>query len=51
MHHANEGGIQLTPGEKADLIAFIKTLRDDTFLTNPAFSAPDHLPDGTLHLE
>jgi cytochrome c peroxidase len=46
MHHANEGGIQLTPGEKADLIAFIKTLRDDTFLKNPAFSAPAKLPGG-----
>ena len=46
MHHANDGGIQLTPGEKADLIAFIKTLRDDTFLTNPAYSSPGTLPDG-----
>lgn len=51
MHHANDGGIQLTPGEKADLIAFIKTLRDDTFLTNPAYSAPDKLPDGAKPLE
>lgn len=46
MHHANDGGIQLTPVEKADLIAFIKTLRDETFLTNPAFSSPGTLPDG-----
>lgn len=46
MHHANNGGIQLTSSEKADLISFIKTLRDDTFLTNPAYSAPDKLPDG-----
>jgi len=35
MHHAYDGGIQLTPTEKADLLAFIKTLRDETFLTNP----------------
>lgn len=46
MHHANDGGIQLTANEKADLISFIKTLRDETFLTNPSFSAPDKLPDG-----
>jgi cytochrome c peroxidase len=46
MHHAYDGGIQLTSSEKADLITFIKTLRDETFLTNPAFSAPDKLPDG-----
>ncbi len=48
MHHAYDGGIQLTAGEKADLIAFIKTLRDDTFLANPAFAAPDKLPDGAM---
>jgi len=46
MHHAYDGGIQLTSSEKSDLIAFIKTLRDDTFLTNPAFSPPAKLPDG-----
>jgi cytochrome c peroxidase len=46
MHHAYDGGIQLTPSEKADLIAFIKTLRDETFLTNPAFGSPGKLPDG-----
>jgi len=47
MHHAYDGGIQFTPSEKSDLIAFIKTLRDETFLTNPAFSAPQKFPDGT----
>ena len=47
MHHAYDGGIQLTPTEKADLVAFIKTLRDETFLTNPAFAAPAKLPDGS----
>jgi len=47
MHHAYDGGIQLTPNEKADLIAFLKTLRDDSFLTNPAFGPPAKLPDGT----
>ena len=47
MHHAYDGGIQLTPAEKADLVAFIKTLRDETFLTNPSFAAPAKLPDGS----
>jgi cytochrome c peroxidase len=51
MHHANDGGIQLMPGEKSDLIAFIKTLRDDTFLKNPAFSAPAKLPGGVTPVE
>ena len=51
MHHANDGGIQLTSAEKADLIAFIKTLRDDTFLTNPAFSPPAKLPGGVTPIE
>ncbi len=46
MHHAYDVGVQLTSSEKVDLIAFIKTLRDDTFLTNPDYSAPERLPDG-----
>ncbi|MFP4471959.1 MAG: cytochrome-c peroxidase, partial [Bacteroidales bacterium] len=37
MHHIANGGIQLTPSEKAELMAFIKTLRDEEFLTNPDF--------------
>jgi cytochrome c peroxidase len=51
MHHAFDGGIHLTPSDKADLIAFIKTLRDDTFLTNPAYGAPVTLPDGTKPIQ
>ncbi|NVO19966.1 MAG: cytochrome-c peroxidase [Bacteroidetes bacterium] len=47
MHHVNDGGIHLLPAEKADLIAFIKTLRDEEFLTNPAFSKPALFPDGS----
>ena len=47
MHHVNDGGVQLLPSQKADLITFIKTLRDDSFLTNPAFSKPAQFPDGT----
>lgn len=47
MHHVQDGGIQLLPSEKADLIAFIKTLRDDTFLSNPAYAKPEQFPDGS----
>jgi len=46
MHHVNDGGIHLLPSEKSDLIAFIRTLRDDEFLNNPAFSKPSSFPDG-----
>jgi cytochrome c peroxidase len=45
MHHINDGGVQLTPQEKEDLLNFIKTLRDDEFMTNPAFSRPQSFPD------
>ena len=51
MHHAYDGGINLTQNEKTDLIAFIKTLRDDIFLTNPAFGPPTKLPDGAKPIE
>ena len=44
MHHIVNDGIQLTPNEKADLMAFIKTLRDEEFLTNPVFAKPDRMP-------
>lgn len=40
MHHVANGGVQLTPPEKADLIAFIKTLQDEEFLKNPDFGPP-----------
>jgi len=45
MHHVANGGTQLTPSEKTDLMAFIKTLRDDDFLNNPNFSRPSKFPD------
>ena len=45
MHHINDGGIQLTATEKQNLLDFIKTLRDDNFMTNPDFSKPDKFPD------
>ena len=44
MHHIANGGIQLTPPEKSDLMAFIKTLRDEEFLSNPSFSSPTEFP-------
>lgn len=47
MHHVSDGGIHLLPSEKADLIAFLKTLRDESFLTNPAYSKPLTFPDGS----
>lgn len=45
MHHIATGGTQLTPNEKADLKAFLLTLSDNTFVTNPEFSKPEKFPD------
>lgn len=45
MHHVLRGGVQLTPNEKADLKAFILSLHDDQFLSDPRFAAPTHFPD------
>ncbi|MEI7982259.1 MAG: cytochrome c peroxidase [Bacteroidota bacterium] len=45
MHHVNTRGVQLTPGKKNDLKAFLLTLSDSTFITNPAFERPEKLPD------
>ena len=45
MHHIATGGVQLTPSQKADLKAFLLTLTDSTFVTNPNFAKPAHLPD------
>ena len=33
-------GFEMTPDERADLIAFLKSLTDETFLTNPKLSDP-----------
>ena len=40
MKNVNQGGIQLTDEEKQNLIAFIKTLTDTTFINNTEFSNP-----------
>jgi len=49
MHHVAEGGVQLTPIEKAELKAFILSLQDDHFLTNPDYAAPAVFPDGSTY--
>ena len=45
MHHVLRGGVQLTPSQKTDLKAFIQTLHDANFLTNPVFARPEKFPD------
>lgn len=40
MKKVQQGGIQLTEDEKANLIAFLKTLTDQSFIENPDFSNP-----------
>jgi cytochrome c peroxidase len=40
MHHVMDGGVQLTPREKAQLKAFLYTLTDYSFLNNPDYSKP-----------
>ncbi len=37
MKKVNQGGVQLTPQDKADLKAFLLTLTDHDFVNNPAF--------------
>ncbi|HMM11252.1 MAG TPA: cytochrome c peroxidase [Bacteroidales bacterium] len=45
MHHVLRGGVQLTPGQKNDLKAFLHALTDEDFLHNPAYGRPDKFPD------
>ncbi|MCB0402977.1 MAG: cytochrome-c peroxidase [Flavobacteriales bacterium] len=40
MEHISTGGVQLTPSEKADLKAFLLTLTDYDYITNPNYQAP-----------
>ena len=44
MVYLNEGGVQLNPKQKADLKAFLLTLTDTEFVSNPSFSKPAALP-------
>lgn len=41
MKKVGQGGVQLNPAEKAQLIAFLKTLTDDSFLADPKLGPPD----------
>jgi cytochrome c peroxidase len=34
-------GFTITPAETADLIAFLQSLTDEDFITNPAYSDPN----------
>lgn len=43
MHHAQNQGAQLTPTEKQQLKAFLKTLSDQQFITDTSFSKPSDL--------
>jgi len=40
MQKIGQGGAQLTAADKADLLAFLKTLTDSTFIANPNFLTP-----------
>ncbi|MFN0035102.1 MAG: cytochrome-c peroxidase [Saprospiraceae bacterium] len=41
QYNLQPGGLGLTVQEKADLVAFLKTLTDPEFLTNAAFAKPE----------
>jgi cytochrome c peroxidase len=40
MKFAHLGGVQLNEEERAQLVAFLKTFSDDSFISNPNFSSP-----------
>jgi cytochrome c peroxidase len=40
MKKVNQGGVQLSPNEKANLKAFLLTLTDENFINNPNFINP-----------
>jgi cytochrome c peroxidase len=40
MKKVADGGVQLTPNEKADLKAFLLSLSDVEFTNNPEYSQP-----------
>ena len=41
MKAINNGGVQLSDSDKADLKAFLLSLSDDEFVNNPAFQSPN----------
>lgn len=40
MTHAKDGGVHLTEHEKRKIIAFLNTMNDSLFISNPALSSP-----------
>ena len=40
MPNVSGGGMRLDPQERADLVAFLRTLTDETFLNNPDLGPP-----------
>ena len=40
MEYAHRGGVKLSPEEKKKIIAFLLTLSDSSFISNPQFSNP-----------
>ncbi|GAB4311076.1 MAG: cytochrome c peroxidase [Bacteroidales bacterium] len=44
MHHVATGGVQLTPDEKSDLLAFLLALTDSSVTINPDFAPPETFP-------
>ena len=40
MQYASQGGTQMSPSDKADLKAFLLSLSDYTYISNPDFQAP-----------
>lgn len=45
MEHSYQVGLNLTEGEKENIILFLHTLTDSIFLTNPDFSNPFNTPN------
>lgn len=43
MGYAHQGGVKLTPADKKKIIAFLLTLSDSSFISNPEFSNPFEL--------
>ncbi|MBK7130477.1 MAG: cytochrome-c peroxidase [Crocinitomicaceae bacterium] len=41
MKKVDDGGVLLNPVEKTQMVAFLKTLTDDTFTSNPELSKPE----------
>jgi len=45
MHHIATGGVRLTASQKVELKAFLLTLTDSLFVTNPDYARPAKMPD------